>query len=44
VTFQSKQDLDYFIHHDPVGAEYKAQIMPSFQELRVADFEENVFG
>lgn len=44
MTFQSKQDLDYFIHHDPVRAEYKAQIMPSFQELRVADFEENVFG
>ena len=44
VTFPSREDLDYFIRHDPVRAKYKEQIMPSFEELRVADFEENVFG
>lgn len=44
VTFRSKQDLDYFINHDPIRAKYKEQIMPSFEELRVADFEENIFG
>ncbi|GAA5863664.1 hypothetical protein JCM3774_001207 [Rhodotorula dairenensis] len=43
VTFRSTQDRDYFIHHDLVRAKYRDQIMPSFEELRVADFEENVF-
>lgn len=42
-TFRSKEDRDYFVHRDPVRARYRDQIMPSFEELRVADFEEDVF-
>ncbi|GAA5985942.1 hypothetical protein JCM10908_006343 [Rhodotorula pacifica] len=44
MTFRSNEDRDYYVHQDPTRAKFRAEIIDSLDELRIADFEENVFA
>ena len=43
VEFASKEDRDYYVSKDPVHQEFVKKNSPSFDDVRVIDYEKGVY-